>query len=819
MLVFVRHWNARSGNAHSESTRNESARSEETHSGSASSDAEGGRAHDIVEKERLIGTYSISAERVWFTMKHGIKRFVVTCLFAVGIFALGEKVHAQSSSSGGQPQKQVTFGGFGAININQHAASFNSLPGVPILLFNGATSPNALNLKNQVQFGASTGLGFTIGGLADIPIADALNLSLRLSYATHNATLQATEDLRRVGFLNTRGDSVTFFTGSARFNLTPNLGSVGIEPLLAWSPIASVPNLRIFGGARVGFMIQNSFSQVEQLLDPVSNTVWNNGSIERNNIPGQAIPNVQLLNLTLTGGLGYEIPIGQFMLAPEAFYSYSLTPVVSGISWNVNTIRGGFSLRYVPENPPPPKEENPPKKAPETIAQNTPDTTTKTPPQKDPPPPEPPREFKKQPVFKHADENPKGSLNASISAFMVDSTGVEVPLVRLKVEQFFAWQMYPLMNYIFFDQNNANMPDRYRLFKSKEETQNFSEQDFHNVNMLRVYYDVLNIIGSRMRSLSKAKIQLVGCNNNVGLEAGNIMLSYRRADEIRRYLIDIWGVDSSRVTLQARNLPEKPTKSRDSLGIEENRRVEIYSDVWDVLKPVLVNDTINIPEPPTIRFRMNIKADDGVAKSALNVNQGERSLKLFSMPGKPDSTLDWNPIIDWNTIADQSSAPSTPDALKFGLDVVDKKGEKANPNGSIPVELVTVKKKREAGQIDKQLAIYRLILFDFNSPSVGANNSRIINSFILDNLKNGSKIDITGFTDKLGNPDVNMKLSSGRAKSVADFIKWRDTQARGVGGSRPQYTNETPEGRIYNRSVEVRVETPVIIEGKPQEKQ
>jgi outer membrane protein OmpA-like peptidoglycan-associated protein len=752
-------------------------------------------------------------------MKHRIQWFVCSVILAFGLVAVSQNMYAQNSSGSTSTLKPVSFGGFGAVNINQHMASFNSLPGVPILLFSGLTSPNAISLKNQVQFGAATGLGFTIGGLADIPIAETLNLSLRLSYATHNATLQATEDLRNVGFLNARGDSVAFFTGSARFNLTPNLGSIGIEPLLAWSPIASLPNLRIFGGARVGFMIQNSFTQVEQLLDPVSNTVWNNGTIERNNIPGQAIPNVQLLNLTLTGGLGYDIPIGQVVLAPEAFYSYSLTPVVSGLAWNVNTIRGGFSLRYVPENPPPPKEETPPKKDPETIAQNTPKDTVAKEPKKDPPPPEPPREFKKQPVFKHADENPKGSLNASISAFMVDSTGVEVPLVRLKVEQFFAWQMYPLMNYIFFDQNDPNMPERYRLFKSKEETKNFSEQDFHNVNMLRVYYDVLNIIGSRMKTLSKAKIQLVGCNNNVGLEAGNIMLSYRRADEIRRYLVDVWGVDSSRVTLQARNLPEKPTKSRDSLGIEENRRVEIYSDVWDVLKPVLVNDTINIPEPPTIRFRMNIKADDGVAKSTLNVNQGERSLKLFSMSGKPDSTLDWNPIIDWNTIADQSSAPSTPDALKFGLDVIDKKGEKASPNGSIPVELVTVKKKREAGQIDKQLAIYRLILFDFNSPSVGSNNSRIINSFILDNLKNGSKIDITGFTDKLGNPDVNMKLSSGRAKSVADFIKWRDTQARGVGGSRPQYTNETPEGRIYNRSVEVRVETPVIIEGKPPEKQ
>jgi outer membrane protein OmpA-like peptidoglycan-associated protein len=706
-------------------------------------------------------------------------------------------------------QRNISFGGFAAINFNNHVASFRGLPGLEPTLFSGLTSPNALQLKENILFGDATGLGFTVGGLVDIPFTESLGLSLRLSYATHNATLTAREDLRRVGFLNPAGDSITFFSGFSQFDLTPNLGSLGIEPLLAWSPISSLPNFRIFAGARAGLMIQSSFSQREKLVDPASpNLVWNNLSVERNNIPARSVAGVEFINLTLTGGLGYDISLDNFILSPEAFYSHALSPIVSGINWSVNTIRGGLSLRYSPPAPPPPPEpEKSEEPKPETIAENIPEAE----PQKEKKVPPPPKEFKKQPTFQHADENPKGSLNASIAAFMVDSTGVEVPLVRLKVEQFFAWQMYPLMNYIFFEQNDPGLPSRYKLFKSKEETMNFSEQDFHNVNMLTVYYHVLNIIGARMRNIPNANIQLVGCNNNVGLETGNLPLSYRRADEIRRYFIDIWGIDSTRILIQARNLPEKPTKSRDSLGIEENRRVEMYSDTWDILKPVLVNDTINIPEPPTIRFRMNIKADDGVAQSTLNVKQGERSLKLFSISGKPDSTLDWNPIIDWNTIADQSSAPSTPDDLKFSLEVIDKKGEKVSPVGSLPVELVTVKKKQEAGNVDKQLAIYRLILFDFNSPNVGANNSRIINSFILDNLKPGSKIDITGFTDKLGNPDVNMRLSAGRAQSVADYIKWRDTQYRGVGGTRPQYTNETPEGRIYNRSVEVRVETPVII--------
>ena len=718
---------------------------------------------------------------------------------------------AQQSSPPAQ-LRPVSFGLFGAVNFNQHRASFRELPGIPTTNFS-TVLPRPQN--DEILFGDANGWGFTAGGLADVPLADQLALSLRLSYATHNAVLNSTERLRVAG-LSADRTSVAFADGIVTRELAPNLGTIGIEPMLAWSPIAAAPGFRLFGGARVGFLLQRSFVQIERLTEPTDpRYIWNNGLTERNRQEAE-IPQAQNLNIAAIGGLGYDIPLGNIIVSPEAFYLYSFTPFISGINWSANTIRGGISVRYQSENPPPPKVEDPPKKEdpPPVAVENPPkQPQTRIDSAQVEPPPEP-RDFKKTPTFKHADENPKGSLNASIAAFMVDSNGVEQPLVRLKVEQFFAWQMYPLMNYIFFEQNAPNVPDRYRRFTSKAETANFDEKDFHNVNMLRVYYDVMNIIGKRMKNIPNAKLQLVGCNNNVGLEAGNIPLSYRRADEIRRYLIDIWEVDSSRVTVQARNLPQKPTMSRDSLGIEENRRVEMYSDVWDILKPVLVSDTINVPEPPTIRFRMNIKADDGVQRTTLNVKQGERALKLFSIPGKPDSTLDWNPIIDWNTINDQASAPSLPDALKFGLDVVDKKGEEAHPIGAIPVELITVAKKREAGVVDKQLAIYRLILFDFNSPSVGTNNARIINSFIMDNLQDKSKVDITGFTDKLGNPEVNMKLSSGRAKSVADFIKWRDTQARGVGGTRPQYTNETPEGRIYNRSVEVRVETPVMLQEK-----
>jgi OOP family OmpA-OmpF porin len=76
-------------------------------------------------------------------------------------------------------------------------------------------------------------------------------------------------------------------------------------------------------------------------------------------------------------------------------------------------------------------------------------------------------------------------------------------------------------------------------------------------------------------------------------------------------------------------------------------------------------------------------------------------------------------------------------------------------------------------------------------------------------LNKESKVVATGYTDHLGNAEVNQRLSDGRAKSVADALKAGQVTSLGVGARRPLYNNDLPEGRFYNRTVEVRVETPV----------
>jgi len=103
------------------------------------------------------------------------------------------------------------------------------------------------------------------------------------------------------------------------------------------------------------------------------------------------------------------------------------------------------------------------------------------------------------------------------------------------------------------------------------------------------------------------------------------------------------------------------------------------------------------------------------------------------------------------------------------------------------------------------------ILFDTGSSALSAasmdqvkNIAAIMNAYPDVNLKIG------GYTDNVGNPDSNLKLSDDRAKAVvaavvAEGIDAGRLSGEGFGEAHPVDTNDTAEGRAKNRRIGVRV--------------
>ena len=74
----------------------------------------------------------------------------------------------------------------------------------------------------------------------------------------------------------------------------------------------------------------------------------------------------------------------------------------------------------------------------------------------------------------------------------------------------------------------------------------------------------------------------------------------------------------------------------------------------------------------------------------------------------------------------------------------------------------------------------------------------------------GTVLEVGGYTDNLGNPAANQKLSQQRADSVRRFLIDKGANsdslvAKGYGGGDPIANNDTEEGRFRNRRIEYKV--------------
>jgi len=148
----------------------------------------------------------------------------------------------------------------------------------------------------------------------------------------------------------------------------------------------------------------------------------------------------------------------------------------------------------------------------------------------------------------------------------------------------------PFLTYIFFDENSAEIPQRYVQF-TREQAQNFSLKDLLGRSSLESYYYVLNILGQRLNEHKNATITITGCNTNLKKERNNKKLSTQRANAVKDYLVNVWNIDPSRIKVVSRNLPEKPSNQKDPDAIAENRRAEISSDTWEIVAPIVIEDT------------------------------------------------------------------------------------------------------------------------------------------------------------------------------------------------------------------------------------
>lgn len=98
-----------------------------------------------------------------------------------------------------------------------------------------------------------------------------------------------------------------------------------------------------------------------------------------------------------------------------------------------------------------------------------------------------------------------------------------------------------------------------------------------------------------------------------------------------------------------------------------------------------------------------------------------------------------------------------------------------------------------------------IVNFSFNSTSMYPESIANLTSFTGE-LSDDDSLLLIGYTDDVGNVDVNFQLSNERALAVKEFIldhKTLTIETEGKGLNLPIATNDTEAGRQLNRRVEV----------------
>jgi outer membrane protein OmpA-like peptidoglycan-associated protein len=375
-------------------------------------------------------------------------------------------------------------------------------------------------------------------------------------------------------------------------------------------------------------------------------------------------------------------------------------------------------------------------------------------------------------------------------------------------------ELYPFTTSIFFDAGSAEIPDRYVLFIDPSQTAGYDEKKIPG-GTLQKYYQGLNIIGSRLRNHPDQTISIVGCNSHDRAAGETRDLSTQRAKSVHDYLVDIWGIDPARITmLPARDLPKHSSSSDDPDGAAENRRVEMISNSWDMMHTIHQTELRRFPQPEYMEFEMNNGvADSLVVRREIVITRGGKPWYVMTDIGLTDKL---SPEYSWGMNGNEDIIPEDEVPYVAQLIVYTDDGQELMSNRvEVPVKIFTRKSRGGDHEHWKKIDRFSLALFSYDNSRLDDISKRALREYVYHDIKEVSNVWITGYTDVIGSDDHNQDLSQRRAASVLGDMQKEikqgavaSVEAKGVGENSPLYSNDLPEGRFYNRTVQVIVENP-----------
>lgn len=378
-----------------------------------------------------------------------------------------------------------------------------------------------------------------------------------------------------------------------------------------------------------------------------------------------------------------------------------------------------------------------------------------------------------------------------------------LPPYKGRVIQRVVEESFPLIPYVFFNQSEQNIPNRYVLLNSTnansfktDEVLDMTKNDklkgeSATNKKLAVYHQILNIYAEKMKEDSGLNVELIGSAPKSN--DGEVL-----ANRVKDYLVNIHGIDASRITVTGQEMPRIPSGSSSTpvndrpMADIENRRVEFVFN-----KPVMYEmlDIKMVDEYP-IDNDILVSLNPSVEFSSWNMNIVDENNK----------TVTYGPFFNQNERISPYEILKNKEkgSYKGYIEIVQLDGTKINDEAQF--ELV---KEMDDTKIGERYTI----LFNYGQSDAIKKSESDLRTKVAPKVDSDELLVISGHTDPIGSTDVNSKIARGRADEAKAIFenefgsssKKDNIISYGYGELRSSSTfdNSIPEGRMYNRNVTI----------------
>lgn len=712
----------------------------------------------------------------------------------IGLLATRTRTAAQTSpdsvvrSSNPVPSRYWRFGAIAALGLSSHDVTLDIYQDAPGCgQFDGSVNGSSFaRLFVETPLLPSLGLAVTAG---------AIYQHRSVGFAETFSTISRHPDGRI--------DEIV-----TQQRLDASIAGFGPFAGLMWEP---APNLRFGLAPAFLFMNASDVRQYEEIVSPFGAVFTETGDYQRPvDRRGELVFSRHEVDLSMWAGATF--PVGRHLrIMPEIGANILLTSLEETIPWRATTAYFGVGLAWhhatkrepadvsdpvamIPPDPPVGIEPDAPVQERDTLAARV-DTAASS-------------------------AKPAGSFWVDITAVGVDQRNKEYPDPIIEIREAPWSQSIPLIPYIFFDSGSVAVPARYTLFEDREAADAFNPDSLVSSTPISIHRQLLNVLGYRLRLRPEVAVTIVGTTSGEeALRPGEReRLAAGRGETVRRYFADIWGIDERRISIVA-GKPTNPSSEETADGRAENRRAEFLFDGESLARPVVVERLARIASPPAIKFYPKLYKDSNATVSVagwhITVVQGEK--ELLRIDGAKDDSLTFERKY-WSLGEMRVNRDLTP--IRYRLEVRDASGQVAIAENSFTVleRTTRIADERMADpEPDANLEIKEFLLAGFAYNSAELRPSHIAEIHEIARVADrGSWVEVTGFTDRVGDASRNQELAMERAAGVADTLRAiRDrlslpgipiSAVRGLGGAGEGiYDNNYPEGRIFSRMVRVTV--------------